>query len=285
VNEKFTADPEKYGYWTTKGWPDPAKLSIAYVTALNDAIAAGTWTPPSKDVAIYGEDTDWGRSFGGGLKQQFTDTGWNVVSEDFFPTTQTDFSALVNRYKTNNTPVIVGTSTIAASISAFIKQANDAGIKAMIVADGLGWIGEWYSLTGSSADYVLDEIPGWTTEAAQKFATDYEAKYGSKPSPSASGLSYDFTNFFIEIMKQTLADSGSITSETLYQTAKDKLWTGQLTFKNGIIMSNYEFSEETLPDPIVGKGYYIFPVLQYFGGEPTVIWPADWKTGDLKAKP
>jgi branched-chain amino acid transport system substrate-binding protein len=284
VNEKFTGDQDKYGYWTTKGWPDPAKLSIAYVTALNDAITAGTWSPASKEVAIYGEDTDWGRSFGGGLKQQFTDSGWTVVSEDFFPTTQTDFSALVSRYKTNNTPVIVGTSTIPASISAFIKAADEAGITAMIVADGLGWIGDWYDLTGPASDYVLDEIPGWTTDEARAFADAYEAKFGSTPSPSASGLSYDFTNFFIKIMEETLADSGEITSESLYKTAQDKLWTGQLTYTDGIIMSNYEFSAETIPDPVVGKGYYIFPVLQYHDGEPTVIWPADWKTGDLQAK-
>lgn len=284
VNEKFKGDTAKYGYWTTKGWPDPAKLSIAYVTALNDAIDAGTWSPSSKDVAIYGEDTDWGRSFGGGVKQQFKDTGWNVVSEDYFPTTQTDFSALVARYKSNNTPVLVGTSTIPASISAFIKQADDAGLKSMIVADGLGWIGDWYKLTGSASNLVLDEIPGWTTEKAQKFADDYKAKYGSAPSPSAAGLSYDFTNYFIKIAQQTLADTGSITSEGLYKTAQDKVWTGKLTYTDGIIMSQYAYSAETIPDPVVGKGNYIFPVLQYHDGNGTVIWPADWKTGDLAAK-
>jgi branched-chain amino acid transport system substrate-binding protein len=284
VNEKFNGDKAKYGYWTTKGWPDPAKLSIAYVTALNDAVAAGTWTPSSKDVAIYGEDTDWGRSFGAGIKAQFTATGWNVVSEDYFPTTQTDFSALVARYKSNNTPVIVGTSTIPASISAFIKAANDAGIKAMIVADGLGWIGDWYKLTGTASNFVLDEIPGWTTDAAKKFQTDYKAKYNKEPSPSAAGLSYDFTNYFIKIMQQTLTDSGSISSETLYKTAQDKVWTGQLPYTDGIIMSNYTYSPDTIPDPVVGKGAYIFPVLQYHEGQGTVIWPTDWKTGDLQAK-
>ena len=61
-----TSDQAKYGYWTTKGWPDPAKLTIGYVQAIEDAIAAGTFTPAEKKVAIYGEDTDWGRSFGHG---------------------------------------------------------------------------------------------------------------------------------------------------------------------------------------------------------------------------
>jgi branched-chain amino acid transport system substrate-binding protein len=154
----------------------------------------------------------------------------------------------------------------------------------MIVADGLGWIGDWYKLTGTASNLVLDEIPGWTTDKAKKFADDYKAKYGSAPSPSAAGLSYDFTNYFIKIAQETLADSGSITSESLYKTAQDKVWTGKLVYTDGIIMSQYAYSADTIPDPVVGKGNYIFPVLQYHDGNGTVIWPADWKTGDLAAK-
>lgn len=285
VNEKFTSDQAKYGYWTSKGWPDPPKLSIGYVNALNDAISAGKLSMPDKRVAIYGEDTDWGRSFGGGLKQQFESTGWTVVSEDFFTLEQTDFTALLTRYKDAGVPVLAGTSTIPPSISAFIKQADELGLKSLVIADGLGWVGEWYDLTGSSSDFVVDQIPGWTTDAARKFEADFKAKKGIDPSPSAAGLSYDWANFFIKILETSLADSGELTSETIYKTAQEKLWTGQLTYEDGIIMASYKFSTDSVPDPVVGKDGYIFPVLQYKGGESTVIWPDEWKTGDLAAKP
>jgi branched-chain amino acid transport system substrate-binding protein len=285
VNEKFKSDREKYGYWTTKGWPDPGKLTIAYVTALEDAIKAGTWTPKTKTVAIWGEDTDLGRSFGGEVKKQLEATGWTITSEDFFPTTQTDFSALVARYKSNEVPVLIGTSTIPASIAAFIKQADDSGLKSLIIADGLGWIGDWYKLSGSSSDYVLDQIPGWTTDAAKKFESDYKAKFGKTPSPSAAGLTFDFANFFIKILNVTIEDSGELTRETIYKTAQDKVWTGKLTYTDGIIMSSYDYSEDTIPDPVVGKGHYIFPVLQYSGGVGNIVWPDEWKTTTLQAKP
>ena len=36
VNQKFNSDKTKYGYWTSKGWPDPAKLTIGYVQAIED---------------------------------------------------------------------------------------------------------------------------------------------------------------------------------------------------------------------------------------------------------
>jgi branched-chain amino acid transport system substrate-binding protein len=285
VNQKFTGDKAKYGYWTTKGWPDPVKLTAAYVTAINDAVAAGTYTPASKSVAIYGEDTDWGRSFGAGLKDGFTKSGWTIVSEDYFPTTQTDFSSLMSRYKSQNVPVIAGTSTAAASITSFIKAADDAGLKSLIVADGLGWFGDWYKMTGSSSDYVLDSVPGFATPKAKAFEAAYQAKYGSTPSAAAAGLSYDWTNFFIKVLQSTLADQGSITSATLYKEAQDKLWTGQLTYTDGIIMSSYDFNADSIPDPVVGKGHYIFPVTQYHSGEQTVVWPADQASGTLQAKP
>ncbi|HXG27101.1 MAG TPA: ABC transporter substrate-binding protein [Candidatus Binatia bacterium] len=285
VNEKFNGDREKYGYYTTKGWPDPVKLTTAYVGAINDAIAAGTYTPSEKVVAIYGEDTDWGRSFGAGLKNDFTASGWTIKSEDYFPLTQTDFSALMSRYKSENVPVIAGTSTAAASISAFIKASQDAGIKALIIADGLGWFGDWYDMTGTASDYVLDSVPGFATDKAKQFAADYKAKFGNDPSAAAAGLTYDWTNFFIKFLQQTLADKGSLTSETIYQEAQEKLWTGQLTYTDGIIMSSYDFSMESIPDPVVGKGHYIFPVTQYMGGQQTVIWPADQASGQLMTKP
>jgi branched-chain amino acid transport system substrate-binding protein len=285
IDQKFNSDRAKYGYWVGKGYPDAQKLTIVYVNALEDAIKAGTWKPAEKKVAIYAEDTDYGRSWGTGAKAQFEAAGWTVLSTDYFPGTQTDFSALMSRYKAENVPVLAGSSTIPASISAFIKQADDAGLKSMIIADGLGWIGDWYKLSGSSSDYVLDQIPVWTTPAAKKYAVDFKAKFGFEPSPTASGLSYDETNFFIKVMQTTLADQGKITSETLYKTAQDKLWTGQLTYTDGIIMSKYAFAPETLPDLVVGKGNFIFPVLQYHGGQATVIWPPEWATGTIQGKP
>jgi branched-chain amino acid transport system substrate-binding protein len=285
VNETFNKDRTKYGYWTTKGWPDPAKLTVGYVQAIEDAIKAGSYTPAEKKVAIYGEDTDWGRSFGGGLKQQLTAVGWTIASEDYFPKETTDFSALVSNYKSANVPLIAGTTTIPNSMAAFLKAVADSGIKSLVVADGLGWIGDWYTLSGSASDYVVDQIPQFASDKAKQFAADYEAKYGLKPSPSAAGLSFDFSNFFIKIMETALADSCEISSASLYKVATDKLWTGQMTYTDGIIMSNYDFSMDTIPDPVVGGGHYIFPALQYMGGEATVVWPADVATGTLQQKP
>ena len=88
INEKYKSDPEKYKYWCGKGWPVPAKLTLGYTECLQDAIAKGLWKPAKKLVAIYGEDTDWGRSQGEALTQEFKKIGWEVLSQDYFPPTR-----------------------------------------------------------------------------------------------------------------------------------------------------------------------------------------------------
>ncbi len=285
VNEKFHSDPAKYSYWNFKGWPTPAKLSANYVAAIEDAIANGLWDPGEKRAAIYGEDTDWGRSFGGGFKAQLEDAGWTIVDEQYFPLDQTEFYPLLNKFKDEDVKLLAGTSTAPPSLSAFIKQADEVGLKALIVADGLGWVGEWYDLTGSSSNYVVDQIPGWTTDEARAFADEFEAKWGITPSASTAGLCYDFANFFIKIAQATYDQYGELSKDTLYKFGQEKVQTGEFTYTDGIVMAEYKYTPETVPDPVIGKGYYTFPVLQYMDGEGLVIWPDEWKVADLQIKP
>jgi len=285
VNETFASDPEKYGYWMNKGWPTPERLTVSYVQALEDAIASGIWSPAEKTVAIYGENTRWGLSFGNAIKSQLGSEGWEVVAEEYFPLDEVQFSPLLNKFKAMNPALVVGTSTSLLSFTAFIKEADEVGLESLIIADGLGWFGEWYELTGSSSDYVLDQIPGWATAEGHAFAEEFEAQWGFPPSPSAGGLSYDGTNMFIQVAQHALDEYGELSSETIYKWAKENLQTGKWSYTDGIVMSRYEYRPETIPDPVVGKGYYIFPVLQYFDGEGKIIYPPEWAVQQLAPKP
>ena len=285
VNETFNADPEKYGYWMFKGWPTPKKLSVSYVEALENAIDEGIWEPESKTVAIYGEDTDWGRSFGNAIKEQLEAVGWETLDEQYFNIDQTDFYPLLNRFVDLDPAVIAGTSTAAPSFSAFIKQADEVGLESLIIADGLGWVGEWYDLTGESSNYVIDQIPGWATEEGKAYAEQFEERFGITPSPSSGGLSYDGTKFFLAVAQDAYDEYGELSSEVIYNFVKDNVWAGEWTFTDGIVMEEYMTTEEVKPDPVVGKGYYIFPVLQYFDGEGKVVFPPEWAEQQLEPKP
>jgi branched-chain amino acid transport system substrate-binding protein len=285
VNEKFHSDPEKYGYWMNKGWPVPEKLSIAYVEALEAAMDQGVWRPEAKTVAIFGENTHWGRSFGESIRQQLEAEGWTTVAEEYFPLNEVQFHSLLYYFKAKNVDLVAVTTTSMPSFAAFINQADEAGIESLIIADGLGWAGEWYAMTGQSSDYVLDQIPGWATAEGQAFAQAFEQRWGTPPSPSAAGLAYDGANMFIEIARRALDEYGELSSQTVYRWARENLQTGRWSFTGGIVMPEYKYTPETLPDPVLGPGYYMFPVRQYVRGEGRIIYPPDWATHELQVKP
>jgi branched-chain amino acid transport system substrate-binding protein len=58
-----------------------------------------------------------------------------------------------------------------------------------------------------------------------------------------------------------------------------------VSYTDGIVMNECKYTPETLPDPVVGEGYYISPVRQYFDGQGKIIYPPDWAVQELTPKP
>ncbi|MGW8192969.1 MAG: ABC transporter substrate-binding protein [Desulforhopalus sp.] len=279
VNEKWKSDPEKYGYWGGKGWPIPGKLMAGYAETIDNAIQNGTFKPKAKVMAIACEDTDWGHSAGDAMAAEFEKKGWTVAGKDYFPITQTDFYPMLGKYKKEDVAVIFSTSTAAPVTAAFIKQTREVGLKSLIIIDGLGWSGDWYNMAGAASDGVLDMIPQLTTQEAKDWALEFEKQFGMKPSPSAGGLSYDGANFFIKILQRANEEYGKLDKETIYKVMADEVYTGKLTFSKAdgaVIMNEYRYNMDTMPDPVVAKDGYFFPVIQYKGGKGSIVYPEDW---------
>lgn len=284
VDEKYASD-EKYSYWMAKGWPTPSKLTISYLNVLDAAMKKGTFAPAEKKVALYGTDDDWARGFATAIGDQLKAAGWDIVAEEYVPIGETDFYPLLTKLKGLNVPLIAGTMSDAAGFSAMIKQSREVGLNSLIIADGLGWVGEWYSLTGEASDYVIDQIPGWTSPKAQEFKTTFKTRFNFEPSPSAAGLAYDETNFFIKIAQRAYDQYGKLDRESLYKIGREELATGKLTYTDGILMKEYKLTAESMPDFVVGPGAFVFPVIQYVGGVGKVIYPDDAKEVDFQLPP
>jgi len=156
VNEVFHSDPEKYSYWMNKGWPSPAKLTTAYVQAVETAVAEGAWSPEQKTFAICAENTHWGRSFAQALKQQLEAEGWTAVVEEYARLDEVDFYATLYKLKVRRVALVGATMSSMPSFAAFINEAHEIGLESLIIADGLGWAGDWYRMTGNASNYVID---------------------------------------------------------------------------------------------------------------------------------
>ena len=276
INENYEENPELYSYWMGKGWPMPGDLTDGYVEAVEEAIEKGIWEPKNRRVAIYGDDTDWGRDFGSGIADQFEEAGWEVVTRQFFGTDETDFYPLLERFRADDVSLLAGTIGSVDAFSAFISQCRDIELESVIIADGLGWVGEWYEMTGEASNYVLDQIPQWATDEAIAFRDGFEEEYGFSPSPTSAALTYDYTNFLIKILEETYQEYGELNSQVIHEFGLDKLMTGEITYTDGLVMNELKYTEDVWPDPVVGPEYYMFPVVQYHEGEDDVIWPSDW---------
>ncbi|MDL2226175.1 ABC transporter substrate-binding protein [Deltaproteobacteria bacterium OttesenSCG-928-M10] len=286
INEKYHSDPEKYSYWPVKGWPEPSKLMKVYLDALEDAIAKGLWKPEKKTIAVCVEDHDYGRSAGPAIEKMFTEAGWEVVQIEYAPATQTDFYSLMGRFKSRNVAVVLINNSYPA-MGAIIKQAKEVGLKSVIIADGMGWVGNWHEMIGQAGENVLDMIPQLATPEARAWAEKFEAKAGFKPSPSSGGLAYDGVNFLIRILERTLAKHGQLNKETIHEVIAGEVITGQLAFTRAdgaIVMNAYRYTPETVPDPVLGAEGYFFPVLQYDqDGLGHIVYPPDVATSEFKA--
>jgi branched-chain amino acid transport system substrate-binding protein len=286
VNQKWRSDPKKFGYWNGKGWPIPGKLMAGYAETIDNAVKSGKYKPKAKAVAIACEDTDWGHSAGDAVAAEFEKKGWKVVAKDYFPITQTDFYPLLGKYKKENVSVLFSTSTAAPVTSAFIKQTREVGLKSLVIIDGLGWSGDWYKMAGDASDGVLDMIPQLTTKAAKDWAGEFEKRFGMKPSPSAGGLSYDGAGYFVKILQRTLDKYGKLDKESIYKVMTEEVDTAKLAYSKAdgaIIMNEYRYTMDTMPDPVVARDGYFFPVIQYKGGKGAIVYPGDWAEAEFMA--
>ena len=284
INDKFNSDPDRYKYWMGKGWPLPEKLTVGYVETVIEAIETGIWDPPTRNFAVYGVDQDWGRQFGAGLKAQFEAAGWTCVAEEWVQLGETEFYPLLNKMRSLDVSLMVGTMSDPPSVSSFIKQSREVNLEALIVCDGLGWVGEWYELTGDASNYVIDQIPQWTTPEAKAFAEEFAERFGTDPGPSTAGMTFDLANFFIKVLQATYDEYGELNSEVIMKFAEENVMTGNLSYTGGIIHEEYKFTPETFPDLVVGEGYYIFPVIQYFDGDAVMVWPSAWAESELRVR-
>jgi branched-chain amino acid transport system substrate-binding protein len=281
INQKYKSNPDKYIYWGPKSWPTPSKLVTGYVQTIQDAIKKGTWTPRNKKVAIYGVNNDWGRSVGNALKSQFTAAGWQVVDEEWVGLGETEFYPLLKKIQSKDASVVAGTMSDPPSISSFIKQSNELGLKSFMVSDGLGWVGEWYKLTGAASNGVLDMIPQFTPKA-DKFRADFKAKYGYEPAPAPGSICYDMANYLYKILDYTNTKYGTVDRVNITKVMKDEVYTGKLTYKDGLMMPEYKYTPQTWPDPVVDQNHYVFPVIQYENGKGNIVWPASLKQADVQ---
>jgi branched-chain amino acid transport system substrate-binding protein len=284
LTDKIKSDPKYKGYWF-KYWGYPALATRLYFDFVNYAADNSTWKPTKRIVALCAEETDWGRDWIVAAKANLKKYGWKIEMEDYTQIGQTDFYPLLSKYKKAGIPLVTITNTAAASVSAYIKQSREVGLKALPIVDGLGWVGEWYELTGRSSNGVVDMNVKFT-DRSEAYRQKFEKTYKFKPSASAGGISYDAAGHFLKLLKRTLEKYGKLDSETIHKVMLEEMIPGKLAYgyaDGAIMMKEYKFTEEMYPDPVTDADHWFMPVIQYKDGKAYIIYPLSIKEMDFIA--
>ena len=276
INDKVNENPKYKGHWF-KYWSSTFLITELYFDFVNWAAENTKWKPSKRVAALCAEETDWGRDWNKGAKEHLKKFGWEIAMEDYTQIGQTDFYPLLSKYKKAGIQLVTTTNTAAASVSAYIKQAREVGLQALPIVDGLGWVGNWYELTGRSSNGIVDMNVKFTPRS-EAYRKNFEKKYKFKPSPSAGGISYDAAGHFLKLLKRTLELHGKLDSATIHKTMLDEMIPGKLTYgydDGAIMMKEYKFTEEMYPDPVTDANHWFMPVIQYKGGKAYIIYPRD----------
>lgn len=284
TNEKWASLPPENRYLVSKGMPLISKLGVVYIDCLNGAIDRKVWKPEKKLVAFWAEDSDWGRHFIHPIAITMKEKGWKVFTEEYFAFTKTDFYPFLNKCKQAGVTVLWGGSSALSSISAFVKQKTEIQMKALVVADGLGYTGEWYKLVGPDSDGILDMQAVISTPAHKAWAKEFESRFGYAPGAGGAGMNYDLGCFFVKIAKRTVDKYGKLDAEAIYKVGRDEVRTGKLTYSSAdgaLFNKRYRYTSESTPDPVVGQKDFYWPVIQYKGGKGYVVFPEDLKEANF----
>jgi branched-chain amino acid transport system substrate-binding protein len=281
VSEKINKDPSKYRGWF-KGWPAPPVLAGLYGPPLQHFIKEGLWKPANMKAAILVEDTDFGRGWGDAAIASLSEAGFEVLPYDVTALDETEFSPLLIRYKAQKVSLVGLTSTGNVSVSNFVKQFRAQGLKALMIAHGLGWFSEWYELTGDASDFaVAIDSPHVIASSQQEWVDRYKAKFGMEPGIAASGITYDYMRMALKILNK----AGTLDFEKLVQTVRATPHTG--------VWNYYKFSTEPGPNALAPnevmtgafmEGFF-FPMVQFMKGKANVIWPLEHAKAQFQAPP
>lgn len=280
VNEKYAKDPEKYKYWF-KGWPIPLKLHVGYAEVIKEIIENKIWTPKTYLMASVTEDTDYARAVVDSFKTRLGPLGFKFVANYFLPMDTTDFYSIIMKLKELKIDIVIHQSAAIAFHANFLRQARELGLNALFIGEGYTWKPKWYEITGEASDYVIDMAPKFLTPKAKAFRDKFIARWGTPPAPAPAGLTYDWCKFVIAVIEK----AGTDDPDKLVEVART------MEFRDGVMMNCYKFYDPGAPgvlgppDPVVGKGYFIFPVLQCYKGDVICIWPPEWREESFMLPP
>jgi len=281
ISHQLNQNFERYRGWF-KGWPSSSSLAALYGEPLKAFQQQQLWRPANNRVGIMVEDTAYGRGWGEALRESLTAAGFDPLPYDLTALDQTDFGPLLDRYLAANVSLVAMTTTSNTAASHFVRQFQQSGVKALLLAHGLRWSSDWYTQTGNASDYVIAMDDAMPIALWQRWwIRRFRIRYKEMPSIAAAGFHYDYTRMAIRLLNNT----GTLDFDTLTQALYRMSYKG--------VWHRYQFARESgpqalSPNEVMTGGFmegFFFPMVQLYNGEARIIWPPKYADQHFQQPP
>lgn len=168
------------------------------------------------------------------FQERFTSLGGEVLLDDMFATTDTDFSAMVSRLQANSDAQAVFASSAPDTAGIIIKQIREQGITLPI----LGGDGYDTDLVASVPGKELSDnvyftthaYVGLTTGPAEEFRAAYEKEYGNPPENAFAALGYDAMGLVADAIARAGSTDHEAVRAALAGTSGYEAVTGKIAY-------------------------------------------------------
>jgi len=279
VNSKFKYD--RYFQIMPAG-PDPA---IGWSQGFFDA--AMGMNPKPKTVALVGADAEYPAMALEGARAHAKKNGLKIVYDKTYPPKTVDYAPIVRAIQATN-PDLVFVASYPPDSAGMVRAANEVGLKTRMFGGGL--VGPQFAALKAQLGPMLNGVVNYeffVPELSKQFPfiEAFLAKYQAR----AAKEGVDPLGFYIppyayammQVLEQAIAKVGSLDQEKLaahIHKAEFDTFVGKVRFaKNGewarsrVMMTQFH--------SISGNDAEQFKK----PGKVTVLYPKEYKTGDLKA--
>lgn len=234
--------------WVFRNFPTAEQEAIEMVKFINQKLKI-------KKVAILYPNDDWGLSGHDAFKKEFLMQGGQIVAEESYEKTDTDFKVQLAKIKTKNPEALYFTG-FGNALGIIAKQGVEMGVRCKYISTTGFNDKAIITLSGNASEGVYFTTPAFNADSkdtvVSNFVNLFENKYGRKPAFDEA-LQFDTVVLILKaILNSDNVDNvkirKTISNTDNYQgvcgatviTAKGDLVTPLVikVIKNGLIMNN-----------------------------------------------
>jgi branched-chain amino acid transport system substrate-binding protein len=241
------------------------QIASNFYESLGDYLA--TVKDQVQTVAIAYENFLFTQSLHDFLIKKLLGLGVRVLVDEQYPLGGQDFTSLLTKVKAANPDAFIVIDIMPSAVY-MTRQMTEVGFRPKLYAVNIGpmFTEEFIGTLGKSSENVVEngfwhhELP---YEGAQKFFTDFVARYKKNPSTDAA-----YGTIATSILQQAIERAGTLDREQVTQTLR--------TGKFETILGPYEFDARG-----VNKDQLSF-LVQVQNGQRTIVWPKEIAKSGLK---